>query len=135
MDDMSAVRRVGTVLLTVVAAVSLASCRDSANFLLADGTYVLLAQPGDSGDGAKIGGTVTVIGSCLGIDDAVAVWPSGTTVVGTEPLVIKVPDVGEISVGDLVEGAGGTMSSSDLPDGVVVPDECDSPNVVFFRGE
>ena len=116
-------------------AVSLSSCRESANFVMADGTYVLLSQPADGGDDAEITGTVTVIGSCLGIDDAIAIWPADTTVVETDPFTIDVPDVGEVSVGDPVDGAGGTMSSENLPDGVVVPDDCDADTVVTFRGE
>jgi hypothetical protein len=128
-------RRAGTVLLTAVAAVSLASCRDPANFVMADGTYVLLAQPGDGGDAAQISGTVTLIGSCLGIDDAIAIWPAETTIVDADPFTIQVPDVGEVSVGDTVDGAGGGFSPDDLPDGVVVPDDCDASSVVTFRGE
>jgi hypothetical protein len=127
--------RVGAALLTVVVAVCATSCRDSANFVMADGTYVLLAQPGDGGDAAEIRGTVTLIGSCLGIDDAIAVWPAETTIVDTDPFTIKVPDAGEVSVGDQVDGAGGGFSPDDLPDGVVVPDDCDATSVVTFRGE
>lgn len=134
MSGMFAPRRAGAVLLIAAVAVSLSSCRESANFVMADGTYVLLAQPGDGGDDAEISGTVTVIGSCLGIDDAIAVWPADTTVVGTDPVTIKVPDVGEISVGDPVDGAGAALSVDHLPDGVVVPDDCDATTVVVFRG-
>jgi hypothetical protein len=134
---MFAARRVGAVLLAGVAVAGLASCRSSANFLMAGGTYVLLAQPdddSDAGDDEAISGTVTVIGSCLGIDDAIAVWPADTTVVGTNPVVIKVPDVGEIGVGDAIDGAGGTFTTSDPPEGVVVPDDCDAARMVSFRG-
>jgi hypothetical protein len=75
---------------------------------------------------------VTVIGACLGIDDAIAIWPAETTVVSTDPLVIKVPDVGEVSVGDSVDGAGAGFTPADLPDGVAVPDECDASSLVVF---
>jgi hypothetical protein len=133
MARMFAPGRFGVVLLTVVVAVGATSCRDSANFVMADGTYVLLAQPADGGADAGIRGTVTVIGSCLGIDDAIAIWPAETTVVDTDPFTIKVPDVGEVSVGDQVDGAGGTFTMDDLPDGVVVPDDCDATTAVTFR--
>ncbi|WP_133059005.1 MULTISPECIES: hypothetical protein [unclassified Nocardioides] len=133
MSAMFAPRRVGAVLLTAALLVGLTSCRDSANFVMADGTYVLLAQPGDEGDEAQVQGTVTVIGSCLGIDDAIAIWPAETTIVDTDPFTIQVPDVGEVSVGDQVDGAGGGATMDDLPDGVVVPDDCDATSVVTFR--
>jgi hypothetical protein len=133
MAGMFAQGRVGAALLTVVVAVCATSCRDSANFVMTDGTYVLLAQPGDGGDAAEISGTVTLIGSCLGIDDAIAIWPAETTIVDADPFTIEVPDVGEVSVGDTVDGAGGSSSPDDLPDGVVVPDDCGASSVVTFR--
>lgn len=50
------------------------------------------------------------------------VWPSGTSVAGTDPLVIELPSGDQVHLGDEVGGGGGYLSADRL--GIDVPDEC-----------
>lgn len=50
------------------------------------------------------------------------VWPSGTTVAGTDPLVIKLPSGEHVRLGDQLEGGGGYLKAEQL--GIDVPRAC-----------
>lgn len=118
-----------------VSVVTLSSCGESGHVLEAAGKYVLVAAPADGGDDSAVGGTVRMVGDCLGIDDAVAIWPSGTSVESENPLIIKVPGEGRVEIGDKLEGAGGTLGSGDPPDDLDIPDTCASTTLVTYRAE
>lgn len=79
------------------------------------------------------GGTLEVVGGCLGADGNVIVWPHGTEVVDENPLTIRIPGVGRFALGDEVRVAGGFVleHSSETVEpgpyevaGVEVPAEC-----------
>ncbi|MFW6772931.1 hypothetical protein ACOACO_01510 [Nocardioides sp. CPCC 205120] len=74
-----------------------------------DGTTVVVGARVFGGSDALASGPLTVVGGCLGIGHQVVVWPHGTEVVGTDPLVVDVPGVGELSLGDDVAVGGGTV--------------------------
>lgn len=55
------------------------------------------------------GGTVKLIGGCLGTDDYVVIWPHGTDVVQNDPLTIDVPGLGEVRIGQDIRLGGGMV--------------------------
>jgi hypothetical protein len=80
-------------------------------------------------------GRLSVVGGCLGLGDVVVVWPHGTDVVDEDPLVVEVPEVGRVGLGDRVEVGGGfVVEHSDRDEapepgalevgGVTVPSSC-----------
>lgn len=110
----------------------LSACGSDGDVLSADGTHVLVGPTTNSGDDAGISGTVTMDGDCLGIGNGqVIIWPGGTTIVSEDPITIKVPGLGEIGLGDKIDGGGGM--TDEPPDGVDVPSTCPSENLVVFR--
>ena len=98
---------------------------------------VLVAAPADGGSDAAIAGAVSIVDGCLGIGDNVAVWPSGTQVIEPEGPVIDVPNLGTITIGDNVEGAGGYMPAKTFDDAwsPSVPDSCVGAGLVVYRPE
>ena len=85
------------------------------------------------GSDALGGGTLEVVGDCLGADGDVYVFPQGTKVVDEDPLTVDIPDVGEVSLGEEFDVGGGwevEHSSDDVEPGsidiggVTVPAEC-----------
>lgn len=133
---------VASVLVSVLL-VALSACGGGAKDLEAGKVHVLVsASSGDEG-GADVGiaGTVQLVGDCLGIGDAVAFWPKGTKVVSEDPLTIDVPGEGKVTVGDTVQGAGGSHSTasdsevdSSKPE-LPIPASCPSTSWVDFRPE
>lgn len=96
-------------------------------------TKILIGAEADAEkDRAGVGmaGTVDVVGDCLGMDGNTVIWPYGTEVVDDSPLTIRVPDLGEITVGDSIEGGADTYADS-LPEGIdELPSGC--PEVGLF---
>ena len=78
---------------------------------------ILVAPASDGGPAAQVAGEVVVVGGCLALrsatGDFVVVWPAGT-VRGSVPTSVVVPGVGELGVGDRVDGGGGYYASSSL---------------------
>ena len=94
---------------------------------------VLVSERADAGMDALGGGTLEVVGGCLGASGSVIVWPNGTEVVQDNPLTIDIPDYGTVALGDEVQVGGGYVleHSSDNVEpgdysvgGVTVPAEC-----------
>ena len=56
---------------------------------------------------AVLGGSLEVLGGCLGVGGVVVVWPHGTDVVDEDPVTIEIPGMGRYTVGDQVEIGGG----------------------------
>jgi hypothetical protein len=99
-------------------------------------SFVLVAPKGsaDNVAGVGMGGAVRLVGNCLGIEAATVLWPYGTEVVSEDPLVIDVPKVGEITLGDRVSGGGSQYSS--LPKGIdEIPSGCPTDEVYGFYPE
>lgn len=96
-------------------------------------SYVLVAPMGadDNVAGVGLGGSVTMAGSCLGIEAGTILWPHGTKVVSDDPLTIEVPKLGRITVGDRVSGGGSQYAR--LPKGIEkIPSGCASEEVYTF---
>jgi len=94
---------------------------------------VLVSERAEAGMDALGGGTLEVVGGCLGASGSVIVWPHGTEVVQDDPLTIDIPDYGTVALGDEVQVGGGYVleHSSDQVEpgdysvgGVTVPAEC-----------
>ena len=68
---------------------------------------VLVSARTAAGMDALGAGPLSVVGGCLGLGDFVVVWPAGTEVVEDKPLVVEVPDVGRVGLGDRVQVGGG----------------------------
>ncbi len=127
-------------LVSLMSSLALASCGDGTagtkggEVLRSGAAYVLTgaAGAGDNIAGIGIGGTVRMVGDCLGIGDAVVIWPYGTKVVADSPLAIEVPDLGRLGVGDVVEGGGEDLGADQLPEGFDVPSRCRSENFFAF---
>lgn len=123
--------------MAAVVAVSVSGCsaNDNGGVLGADGALVLVAPPADGGDDAQVSGVVRLIDGCLGIDDSVALWPSGTELVSEDPLTIDVPGTGEVQVGASVRGAGGYIEAGRYGGKPTLPKSCSEAPVVSFRSE
>jgi hypothetical protein len=132
--------RAHVALVVLIPIVTLGACSESESAKVIDtaDVAVLVAAPARGGDDAAIGGEVTVVDGCLGIDDAVAVWPFGTEVTDRNGPLIDVPGLGKVRVGDHVTGAGGYLSAtSEGREGLAptVPDTCKDRSLVAFRPE
>lgn len=97
------------------------------------GTVLVNAEPGGGGmAGVGFFGRVRLVGDCLGIAHATIIWPHGTEIVSGEPLVIEVPGMGKVGVGDRVSG-GGDEYVDYLPDGIeAIPPGCSEGSVFAF---
>ena len=105
-------------------------------------TTVLVGQRTNGGDDALGGGTLEIVGGCLGASGSVIVWPHGTKVVDENPLTIDIPDKGTFSLGDQVEVPGGFVlehPSDDVVAGpykigsITVPAQCAEHDVFVAR--
>lgn len=84
--------------------------------------------------GVGWGGTVTMSGHCLGIDGATVIWPHGTKISSSHPLIADVPGIGLVRVGDVVSGGGGEPGPlGALPSGIdAIPSGCPVNRAVYF---
>lgn len=97
---------------------------------------VLLTHPTSAfGRDALVTGTLTLLGNCVGIGDAVAIWPNGTTVLNDAPLTLDVPGLGTVRGGDEVNGAGGYFDVATDNVDVDIPASCGTTQAVTFRVE
>lgn len=123
------------VALAVVTALMSSCGEDEGSVLNRSETNVLVGAEGDGEEpmaGVGVGGTVTLVGNCLGIGRAIVIWPYGTEIVDEDPFTIDVPDFGEVSVGDSIQGGGDTYVDY-LPDGIdEVPSGCPDDEVFAF---
>jgi hypothetical protein len=98
-----------------------------------DSLVLVGGDPNADMAGVGFGGTVTMVGRCLGVDNWTVIWPKGTTVVSTSPLSIRVPGQGLIRVGDRLGGGAVNVSDKNLPDGIdAVPQGCPAEEMVEF---
>ena len=111
MVALAAVRRrspwviAGVVIVVLVVLFGLRSC--SGKVIDAGGVKVMVAGYQSGGSDALGGGTLEVVGDCLGADGDVYVFPQGTKVVDEDPLTVDIPDVGEVSLGEEFDVGGG----------------------------
>lgn len=137
MVALAAVRRrspwviAGVVVVALVVLFGLRSC--SGKVIDAGGVKVLVAGYQSGGSDALGGGTLEVVGDCLGAGGDVYVFPQGTKVVDEDPLTVDIPGFGEVSLGEEFDVGGGwevEHSSDDVEPGpmeiggVTVPAVC-----------
>ena len=116
----------------LASALLLASC--GRGEVVESGGFQVLVGHDDGSDMAGVGlyGEVTIVGTCLGVGDAVVVWPPGTEVTSDDPLVVDVPGLGTVGVGDRVEGGALERDPEDPPDGLDVPEGCRDHQLLSF---
>jgi hypothetical protein len=122
----------GVVLPAVV--LTMSACSGEGTVVKSGKVSVLVGAEGDGNNIAGIGygGTVTMVGTCVGINQATVIWPYGTEVVSEDPLVLDVPGLSEIGLGDEVSG-GADEYENFLPDGIeAIPEGCPDSEVVAF---
>ena len=132
-------RRRTLVFLLIIAGSALSACGDGGGgggdgSVLHSGDAIVLVDA-DRGDGPTVGvgfgGSVAMVGDCLGIDHATVVWPHGTTISDRDPLTIEVPGLGRVRVGSSVDGGAGDLG--DLPKGIdAIPSGCPTEHVIAF---
>jgi len=119
--------------LTVLMVPGLSVCGGQGEVVQSGEVSVLVSERADGGMAAQGGGTLEVVGGCLGAGGSVIVWPHGTQVVQDQPLAIRIPGLGTYTLGDEVLVAGGyvlehssrNVEAGDfLAGGVSVPAEC-----------
>lgn len=75
---------------------------------------------------AEVVGVLSVADGCVLLeqDDSrfPVVWPSGTSVSSTDPLVIELPSGAQLELGGRVSGGGGYLGAASV--GIDVPDAC-----------
>lgn len=103
---------------------------------------MLVGEPSSAGEDALGGGTLELVGGCLGTSGTVVIWPDGTEVVSEDPLTIDLPGRGAFSLGDDVQVPGGMVlehSSNPVPPGpleiagVTVPQDCAEHDIFRAR--
>ncbi|MFO6454464.1 MULTISPECIES: hypothetical protein [unclassified Aeromicrobium] len=128
------------ILAALLLALALTGC--GGKEITAGDATVLVGERSSSGADALGGGTLELVGGCLGASGVVVIWPVGTDVVDEDPLTIDIPDLGEFSIGDRVEVPGGMVvesSSKTVPPGplsiagVTVPEACAEHDVFLAR--
>jgi hypothetical protein len=96
---------------------------------------VLVGAEGDMDGpnaGVGFGGSVAMVGHCLGIEGATVIWPYGTTIVSGDPLTIDVPGWGRVKPGVGVSG-GAVAYADSLPKGIdAMPSGCPTTQVLAF---
>jgi hypothetical protein len=102
-----------------------------------DDLFALVAPESVNEGGVGYGGTVEVVGDCVGLrlsepDPVVVIWPHGTELVSTDPVVLDVPGTGRVEEGDEVAGGGSQYDSPAPMDGVEVPEGCQDFEVWSF---
>ena len=127
-------------LMTLGVLLPLAAC--GGQVVDAGGVTVLVSERADAGMDALGGGTLEVVGGCLGAGGSVIVWPHGTEVVQDDPLTIEIPSHGTFALGEEVQVGGGYVlehSSGDVEPGdrrvagVTVPAECAQHDIFLAR--
>ncbi len=128
-------RRAGALRAAVVSAVLLLAAGCGGRVVAAGDVTVLVSARTGAGMDALGAGPLAVVAGCLGLGDYVVVWPHGTEVVEEEPLVVDVPGVGRVGLGDRVQVGGGFVvehsdrgagrdAGSPEVGGVTVPSSC-----------
>ena len=137
------------VLTMIVAGPLLAGCGNQDGRVLRSGSTFVLVGASDEArklPHSTITGRVSIVGDCLGIngaavDAATVIWPHGTKITADNPLTIEVPGLGNLRVGDGVDGSGdqfvnhrpGQEHLDYLPKGIDrVPTGCRANQVIAF---
>ena len=90
---------------------------------------------------AEIEGTLTTRGACVLLQSSWSdiafpvIWPAGTSIVSEHPLTLRLRSGEELTVGQVVSGAGGMLQASWEGVEVHIPAEClpESGEVAVFN--
>ena len=126
--------RRGVVLAVLMSGTLWSGCTTDHGVLRSGDSIVLVGEigPGDSVAGVGLGGTLAMVGDCVGIDEATVIWPYGTEIASNEPLTIDVPGLGRVALGDQVDGSGDEYVDR-LPKGIdSIPAGCPAEQVFAF---
>jgi hypothetical protein len=126
--------------VVVVVLLTLTSCgllRNDGHVEEKDDLHVLVGPEQTDEAGTGFGGTVRVVGDCVGLDlgdgsEAVVIWPHGTGMVSTNPVALDVPGLGRVEEGDGVTGGGDDYTGDDPLRGIEVPSGCRDARLVSF---
>lgn len=131
-------RRALPAFAVIVAVLMASGCGGDEGEVLRHGDSIVLVGAEGDGDnvaGIGYGGTVAMVGRCLGLNDATVIWPHGTKVVSDDPLTVDVPGLGRLRIGDEV-GGGADVYGDHLPEGIdAIPSGCPTEEVVAFYPE
>jgi hypothetical protein len=131
----ASVRCVGIAVILCSALTACGDDEDDEGKVLPSGArYVLVGQNLDDENiaGFGYGGTVQIVGGCLGISGRTVFWPHGTTINSDNPLEIDAPGLGRVAEGDELGEVGAyDLSADHLPDGIdEIPSDCPSDDLV-----
>lgn len=104
--------RLGAVIGGLAVTFGLVACSGIASERV-DGLVLARATGEQPGDQALIVGSLAVTeGGCVGLRDdegvvRLVIWPRGTDLVRSSPLLLEIPGAVELREGDAVDGAGG----------------------------
>lgn len=122
----------------LLGAASCALIQSQGDVVEKDGVHLLVApdELGEAGVG-YVTSRLVLVDDCVGLDlgamgSAVVIWPHGTEVVSSDPLVIDVPGVGHVREGDQLHGGGDDYEGSNPLPGVDVPASCQGRLLVSF---
>jgi hypothetical protein len=113
-------------------AVLLTACGGVRTQVVGDGLHVYVHNRTISSGGldALIVGTLVTDDGCVLLAEGESrfpvVWPSGTSIAGTDPLVIELPSGEQVNLGDDVQGSGGYLDPEGLE--IEIPDDCLNPS-------
>lgn len=120
-------------LVASLCVIALASCGSDGKVLHRGSVQVLVgADDGSNMAGVGLGGTVSLVGDCLGLEEWIVIWPPGTTIRSDDPVTIEVPALGAVEVGDHIEGGGVEYDPEDPPDGIDIPEGCEGSSLVSY---
>ena len=89
-------------------------------------THSRTLRPASGGMAAEVTGALTVADGCILLEQDGSrypvVWPRGTTVAETDPVVIELPSGAQLSLGGQVRGGGGYLKADALD--IEVPETC-----------
>ena len=124
--------------VVAVGSLLLSSCSmfDRGSVIEQDGLVVLVGPKVLDEAGVGFAGSVEVVNGCVGLrqgDEAwVLIWPKGTELVSSDPVVLDVPNVGTVEEGAQLSGGGAEYDSEHPMSGVDVPSECQDNPVYSF---
>lgn len=132
--------RIRSLLVIAVACVlglTVSACSAKGAVVRRGDVVVLVGAEGDGDNiaGIRFGGQVSLVGACVGIDQVTVIWPHGTEILDEDPVRIEVPGLGQVKVGDRVDGGGDILADDHRPTGIdEIPSDCSTSEeiIAFF---
>jgi hypothetical protein len=135
----ASIRRLAWFAAAACLLLAVAGCSNSKTLVSSAGTQVIVGtDDGNNMAGVGFGGVIDYAGTCLGLrmggneEVHTVIWPPGTEITDEDPFTIHVPGLGDVGIGQSIEGGGLSYEDRDLPNGVHVPKKCNSEVISFF---